>query len=195
MGKIVEKVLEILQAQAETTVALMNIMLTDRSTSYRRARQLSYWGIKGFKQDWAELYRKRQQFYSTLNKLKREGLIVKKRSGLASLWSISKKGKGRLAELYKRGSAIQLPPPQKYPKKKSSGLIVVSFDIPERERRKRDWLRSHLIALGLSSLQKSVWIGRVGLPQEFLKDLRKYKLLPYIHVFSVNKKGTIAHDG
>ena len=107
-----------------------------------------------------------------------------------TVWQITHKGKKRLAGLHEKTNRYELPR-RDYSKQKSKDLLIVSFDVPEQERRKRNWLRSHLIEFGLSPLQKSVWMGRVVLPEEFLRDLKKYGILPYVHVFSINQKGTI----
>ena len=34
--------------------------------------------------------------------------------------------------------------------------------------------------------------GNSVLPKEFIADLKKYEMLPYVHIFSVSKKGTIS---
>ena len=73
----------------------------------------------------------------------------------------------------------------------SDEVIIVSFDVPERRRHWRDWLRFQLASLGLQKLQLSVWIGKVKLPEEFLEDLKKFQLLTYVHILSVGKKGTL----
>ena len=193
MGKAIETILEILQRQAESTVELADIMFTDRSTSYRKARRSLLKAPPQFKTEWADWYRKRQTFYSLLNQLKREGLVKKEKRGNSSLWKITKRGILRLTEARDKGKRETLPmlSRKKYEAEKNNELAIVAFDIPERERKKRDWLRVHLAGLGFSSLQKSVWMGKVGIPEAFIKDLRDYEMIPYVQIFSVNKQGTI----
>ena len=72
-------------------------------------------------------------------------------------------------------------------------VIIVSFDVPERERRKRDWLRDALRNLGLRMVHKSVWIGKQKLPREFLADLARLRLTDFIEVFEVGKQGSLRH--
>ena len=187
MGTITEKLLEYLQLQAENTVDLLGIMMTDRRTAMRKARHSIVHGPPQFKHDWADLYRERQKFYSLLNHLKRDGLVVKYKDGRTSTWKITDEGKEYLVRL-KDG---QILPKRAYAKKKSISMVIVSFDVPERERRKRDWLRLNLVALGFTMLQHSVWIGKVALPHDFIKDLRSQNMLSYIHIFSVGRAGTI----
>ena len=78
-----------------------------------------------------------------------------------------------------------------YRKERSSTLVIVAFDIPEIQKKKRVWLRENLRALDLIMLQKSVWAGNVILPKAFIKEIRNQELLNYVHIFSVNRKGTI----
>ncbi|MDP3766999.1 MAG: hypothetical protein Q8S13_03210, partial [Dehalococcoidia bacterium] len=68
---------------------------------------------------------------------------------------------------------------------------IVVFDIPERERKKRDTLRLELMAAGFMPLQKSVWCGGRPLPQDFLELIDALRLRPYVHVFSVRASGTL----
>src|SRR3989344_72004 len=71
-------------------------------------------------------------------------------------------------------------------------ITLVIFDIPEKLRQWREWLRFELKDLGFLFLQNSVWYGTHKVPVEFIKDLEKYRLLPYIHILSVNKQGTLS---
>ena len=63
--------------------------------------------------------------------------------------------------------------------------------MPEKERRKRGWLRGALRFLNFKMFQQSVWIGKNKIPEQFLFDLRQKNLLPYIHIMEVNKGGTV----
>jgi DNA-binding transcriptional regulator PaaX len=70
---------------------------------------------------------------------------------------------------------------------------IVTFDIPESMKKKREWLRFALKRLGFTMLHKSVWIGKVTLPVEFLNDLDSLGLLPYVHILAVTKAGSLKH--
>ena len=70
-------------------------------------------------------------------------------------------------------------------------MTIVSFDIPEREKGKRRWLRAALASLSFSLLQKSVWIGTKGIPEEFMDALRERDLLRHVHIVGVKKSGTL----
>ncbi|MBI5153222.1 MAG: CRISPR-associated endonuclease Cas2 [Parcubacteria group bacterium] len=80
---------------------------------------------------------------------------------------------------------------QAYEKKEDTQLNIVLFDIPEPERKKREWLRQELNYLGFTMLQRSVWAGKIKIPKEMLEDLEHYKLLPYIEIIAVTKTGTL----
>ena len=40
-------------------------------------------------------------------------------------------------------------------------------------------------------IQKSVWIGKVKIPKEFLDDLFKLRLIDYIEIFEISKAGSL----
>jgi hypothetical protein len=121
-----------------------------------------------------------------LSKLKKEKLILKNHSGELT---ITKKGKEYLQAKCERPSRCKKYEMGSFNEKE---IILFIFDIPENERHKRRWLRFYLDKFNFRALQKSVWWGTAGLPKEFLKDLKKYEMLPYIHIFSVKKQGTIS---
>lgn len=52
-------------------------------------------------------------------------------------------------------------------------FMVVIFDIPEKERKRRDSLRDKLIQLGFGMLQESVWIS----PYHLEEDVREFLIL------------------
>ncbi len=68
---------------------------------------------------------------------------------------------------------------------------LVIFDIPEKERRKRDAIRLELAAAGYRQLQKSVWHGNKPLPEDFLELVDALELRSRLRVFSVREKGTL----
>lgn len=96
---------------------------------------------------------------------------MKKRKNKKTIWSITRKGLEKLKILKKKNRKTLI----NYSKEKSDKLIIVIFDIPEKERHKRNWLRSVLVSLDFKFLQESVWIGKTKIPEEFLNDLRNKK--------------------
>ena len=127
------------------------------------------------------LQKKRQNFYVLLSKLRREGLVQKK----IGKWTITPAGRERLSKALNNIRRV------KYKKEGDSSFKIVVFDVPEKDKKKREWLRRKLGELGFKMLQKSVWIGKVKLPEEFLEDLREYKILPYVDILAVTKSGSV----
>ena len=129
--------------------------------------------------------REEQKLHSRIYKLKKEGFIISGKNGL----SITSRGMKKLDAL--NNSLSRSVPFTDYRKENSAETVIISFDIPEKEKYKRDWLRKTLIELGFSMLQKSVWIGNVKLPEEFINDLREIKIFNYIEISSIKKGGTV----
>ncbi len=79
-----------------------------------------------------------------------------------------------------------------YPKVESSRVIIVMFDIPEKMRRKRAWLRSVLKNLGFEKVQQSVWKGTNKIPRRLLQDLERFSMMNYVDIFEATKLGTLS---
>lgn len=189
-GEIIPKILEILQAGAETTVGLFDIFTSGYGESYRKMRRSIKYGPPPFKTDWAFEYRQHQQFYSLLNQLKNQGFIGKKENNKRkSVWKITKRGLEKLKLIKEKKNSKKFV--INYKKEKDNKLKIVAFDVPEKERYKRAWLRAVLISLGFMLLQESVWIGKNKIPEEFIQDIRRQEMLSYVHIFEISKKGTI----
>lgn len=121
---------------------------------------------------------------STLSRLKREGLAARSGKIRNSQWSITEDGKRWIQEV---AAAEEILP--------SDGVSrIVIFDIPERERKKRDTLRAELLGCGFEQLQKSVWMGDRPLPASFVELLDDLKLKNKVHIFSVKEHGTLGEE-
>lgn len=187
-GVIVEKILKILKSQIAATADLLDIATSGYGASYRKMRGIN--DFKSQKEIVVEIEKQQlQQFYSILNKLKNQGFIQKKKDGKISFWKITKKGLKKLKII--KNNSHYYSKKFKYKIVDDDKMKIIIFDIPEKERRKRDWLRFALGALEFSLLQQSVWIGNKKIPEDFLYDLQKLKILPYIHIFEITKQGTI----
>ena len=187
-GELTIKILDALESTALATNELLGVFLCDYHESYRRARKLAY-GHDLYKSV-AELKKERdQKFYNLMNRLQKDGLIEKKKLA----WTRTGRGKQKLLKLKEQKE--NLIPRKNYETGKGKELNIVIFDIPETQRRKRNWLRESLVQLGFSKLQQSVWMGKNKLPKEFLQDLETFQILKYVEIFSINKTGTIKHIG
>ena len=65
--------------------------------------------------------------------------------------------------------------------------MIVAFDIPERFKKERHWLRGELRGLGFEMLQKSVWFGSAPLPIGFVETLGTLRLLEFIKFFDAKE--------
>ena len=183
----IEKVLEVLQCGAETTIGLLDAMTSGYSESYKKLKRYQREPFS-FKSDWSKSYSESQKFYSLLYYLKKQGLIEGKKDGRGSLWRIRPAGIEKLSNIKKRKifsvSSINY-------REEPDTLKIITFDIPTKDDRKRYWLRAVLKRIGFKMLQKSVWFGKKKIPESFMDDLRERGMIEYVHILSVNKAGSL----
>ncbi|MDP3881002.1 MAG: hypothetical protein Q8Q32_02380 [bacterium] len=127
-----------------------------------------------------------QNYWTLISRLKRDGLIAEKNGKI--LRTI--KGRLKLEEL-RKGSLV-MPDVRGYKRPSGSLLVIFSFDVPEKHRVKRGWLRSALINLGFKKVQQSVFVGKGPLPKEFVDDIGKMDLSEAVEIFEVSRKGTLS---
>lgn len=128
---------------------------------------------------------------SILWRLKKEGLVANRGPRKKTYWRITPKGRMRLKwlpaqrQIYPKISLV-LPP---------DGIVrLVSFDVPEKERAKRRWLRRELISCGYTPLHKSVLVGNRPLPEDLIEKMDFLRLNRYVHIAAVGKRGTITEQ-
>lgn len=131
-----------------------------------------------------EVHLRKNLIAVTLYRLRKEGLVAKKGKRKLTLWKITQNGQDYLDQARISNSPLQLPP-------KDGNIRIVSFDIPEKERWKRDRLRQLLTASDYSMLQRSLWTGRRPLPHFVFTEIKFLKLRHFIHIFEISKRGTI----
>ncbi len=68
---------------------------------------------------------------------------------------------------------------------KKERKIIMIFDIPETNRRTRDWLRTQIKLWGFKMIQKSVWLGTGPLPAQFNKQIKYLGIEEHIKIFNV----------
>jgi len=188
-GELTKRILEHLMDASADIVYLFAAVVASPYGASRIQIERKMWelreGTGRSKSDLERIKRKQQSFYSTLYRLQRQGFIkrTKNRKLLVTVL-----GKEKYKKILKR-LPIRFHKPER-----DDSLKVIIFDVPEKERYKRDWLRDQLQDLGFKMLQKSVWIGRKKLPSKFMEDIHDLKLLPYVEIFSVIKTGSIQSD-
>ena len=121
-------------------------------------------------------------FSLILSRLKKDGLVKRTGGKRYALWRITQKGKDKL-----KSYSYSMKPAQ------PDGIPrLVMYDIPEKERKKRDLLRYELLACNYKQLQRSVWLGYCPLPEEFVQTLKDMGLGGKVHIVSINKRGTLS---
>ncbi len=131
------------------------------------------------------------KFYQLFYKLKRQGLIaLEKDTGNDPFFRLTAKG---LVWLKEFNAKPHFGTPTYASPEKSNRITIVSYDIPEKQRFYRDWLRSTLRNLDMNQLQKSLWVGKIKIPSEFIADITRFKLDRYVEIFEITKSGTLRH--
>ncbi len=77
---------------------------------------------------------------------------------------------------------------------------IVIFDIPEKQRKDRNWLRGELYFLKYKQLQKSVFISKFPLTPEIIKEIKKREIdkgVNYIlaeKIYDIQKMKNLDYD-
>ena len=150
----------------------------------KRSRRLAH---KGFETE----RRYVRNYQKLIAKLKMQGLVLAEDKDGKDIIAITPKGRSKLSAL--EASMKRRLPAVSYKAHRSEHPVIVSFDIPEKQKRKREWLREVLKQLGLKMVHRSVWIGTVKMPRQFLDDLHELNLIDCIEIFEVGKSGTLRH--
>lgn len=108
-------------------------------------------------------------------RLKKQGFVEKK----GNKYFLTKAGKLVIEYVMKKRKAVNVKWDGKH--------RVVIFDIPEKERKARNWLRQELYLLNYQKLQESVFIGKYPLPADLIKDLKRNKIGNYVNYLLVDK--------
>ena len=125
---------------------------------------------------------KRRTISNILWRLKKQGLVERTGAKKIARWQVSAWGTNKL----QREAAVRTR------NLNDDGIKrLVIFDVPERERRKRDIIRAELVGCQFRQLQKSVWIGHCPLPEDFITLIDTLELSGKVHIFSVRSEGTI----
>ncbi len=180
-----EWILEFLEGVADLTGVIMDAFFDSYPSRHRRLGKKTSSAHDILSEE------ERQRFYSLLSRLKKQGFVTSSggRGRQQSKWDITQRGLKKLFVIRekKRFSLGNVS----YEARKDSMVRVVIFDIPERERHKRVWLRAALLALGFSLCQQSVWLGKSKIPREFLEDLRDREMLSFVQIFEVSREGSL----
>lgn len=186
-GDLMLDILERLGQTASAMGSLAEAFFTDRGSSYRKLREKGGFTSRNSDRH-AEQTRSAHNFAMLMYRLKKEGFI-RENPKQHKVLLLTRKGKLKLKAL--REQKKFMLPDVHYGQNASPELKIIAFDIPERERRKRDWLRGALRTIGCKMIQKSLWFGKVQIPEEFLEDVQKLGMMEYVEIFAVTKRGSL----
>jgi len=183
------KVLEMIGGAALETSDILLAIITSPygSSQYRLGRQREK--IQRARNEIIADLKEKQGLYNLIAGFKKDGLIVKKGKGEKN-WSLTSKGEQELSKLKIYYGSKGLPQ-RRYGSEASEELTIIAFDVPEKDKHKREWLRRKLIEMKFKMLQGSVWIGKRKVPKSFIEDLSVCKLTSCVEIFSVNKTGSL----
>lgn len=188
-GNLTRRLLEAIENRDITATDLLGAFLSaGYGASRSRIEYIARQNNRTRKRDMA-MYAQKQKYYNLISRLQRDGLIEKSEVRGTKTVSITTKGRGLLSE--SRNRANQRFSATNLAMEKSEHPIIIIFDIPERKRRSRKFLREALKTIGFRILQKSVWIGEIKIPKELIVYLRSMSIIDYIHIFEVNSLGSL----
>lgn len=193
-----EKIIRILRALKNSALDSKNLFEAFLSAGYGasagRIEYLARANNKRRQKDkmlFEEFVRERQRFYNLIYYLKSDGIISETITDDKKWYRMAEKGKRKLAALLtSRDTSIPL---SLYPKINNSTFTIITFDIPEKEKKKREWFRTVLLRLGYKTIQRSVLLGKTKIPQSLLDDLRELKMIEYVEIFEITKTGSLRH--
>lgn len=117
---------------------------------------------------------------------------VKRESARTTLWRLEKRGFIERSEngefrLSEEGSRF-LKQKERLPEEPWDGKWrLVTFDIPEKRRRERDWLRSALINAGYSLIQRSVFLGKRPIPHSISETIEERSLSGFVRLIVIGE--------
>ena len=187
-GQILLKALEILKTGVMNQVDFFEAVLASGyganmgkiDYKYRKIQQTKR--QKKYIEDDLEKRKRRLQVF--ISKMKHSGLIKKVDHNNLKI-KISEKGREKIRKLKNK------LPNRRYKKEGRGQTVIISFDIPEKLRRKRNWLREVIRNFGFEMVHQSVWIGKTKIPENFIKDIEDLKILEYVEIFEISKIGTL----
>lgn len=185
------KVLEFIADTAQFMEDALFIFTLPRGISFSRAYRALGKRQRRARLDKRVNSKQKLRFNDFLYRLKKDGLVEESKREDGRFLEITAKGKIILQKIKSR----ILPDNKKYRNEDEGVFKIIIFDVPESEAKKRVWLRCALRHLNFKMLQKSVWAGKAKLPREFLDDLNRTNLFPYVEIFAINKSGSLSQLG
>jgi len=133
------------------------------------------------KKFWREIQKKKnkKQFKRFVSYLRTKGYIKENEAGVEKGILLTKKGE-------QKALALDCKLVEKE-KRKDGKWIMVMYDIPEKKKRQRFFLRRDLKELGYKKLQNSIWICPYNTYKETEKIIEGYLLTSYVKIFLIEE--------
>lgn len=184
-GEIIAKILNTVKDGIDNTNDIVKAILVAGYGASASKIDFEYNKLKTKKEkeNWQkELLRKKKiRLQKFIYKLKKDKLLNEN----LGILSLSQKGKVKIINLNNR------TPTSFYDKESVNYLTIISFDIPETEKRKRNWFREVIKNLGFEMVHRSTWVGKIKIPAQLIFDLNRMNILEFIEIMEVTKNGTL----
>lgn len=116
---------------------------------------------------------KRESVRTTLWRLQKKGLVER-----------TQEGKFKLSE---RGTKFmkqkERPPEEPWDGK----WRLITFDVPEKRRSERDWLRNALMNAGYTFVQRSVFLGKKPIPRVIFETIQERDLSEFVRLIIIGE--------
>ena len=133
-------------------------------------------------QEWRSI--NRQTLRRSIRSLSHDKLITeKKRTDGTVILELTPEGKRQARYWHFFGGGVKLSKPKEW----DTLWRVVMFDIPEKDRRFRNTLRTHLQTIGFRELQHSVFIFPYPCEQELAAVINLYNAEKFVRILTVKK--------
>jgi len=126
-----------------------------------------------------EKKKKKKQFNQFINYLKIKGYIKNGDSKTKEGILLTKKGEQKALSLNCKLIDRE--------KRRDGKWIMIMYDIPEKKRNLRLFLRRDLVSLGYKKFQNSIWVCPYNVYKETEKVIEGYLLNPYIKIFLIEE--------
>jgi len=184
--KITEKFLWNLYKLAKKKDKIMSDLWSSKWHGFKDPLEMLFPDIWGVRDCLWEQYKKqnkdkarKRKFYRMINYLKNTGYLnvkdVKNRKAII----ITPKGMNKALETELKFGDKE--------KRKDKKWQMIFFDIPEKRRRDRDYLRKYLGYLGYKKLQQSIWVCPYNVLEETQQIVKNYKLDRFIRLLLVEE--------
>ncbi|OHA65825.1 MAG: CRISPR-associated endonuclease Cas2 [Candidatus Wildermuthbacteria bacterium RIFCSPHIGHO2_01_FULL_49_22b] len=130
--------------------------------------------LRQFRREY-EKRRSAQQFSKLVYDLKRRGVIKVQGEGVM----LTSKGREEALRIRWKLAESQ--------KRNDGKMVMVMYDLPEKQRQMRDIFRSVLASLGYQEFQKSIWVCKKKVERETEEAIREYNLWEYARLFIIKE--------